>query len=405
MNIEIFPSKAEGVVKAPASKSYAHRLLMGAALSDGISEIKNIVLNDDVIATAECLKKLGADISFNGQTAIVKGIETAGRKKEVQLFCNESGSTLRFLIPLSLVFFEKAEFSGSERLLERPQTVFEELFKKKNCSLNNNGRSINVSGTLNGGIYEIRGDVSSQFITGLLFTLPLLDSDSEIVLTTPLQSEPYVNITTDVLSQFGIKISKTEKGYYIKGNQKYKSRDLYCEGDWSNSAFLHAFNLFDGNVCVSGLNCDSVQGDKTYIEFYNLLKDCSPAIDISDCPDLGPILIACSALLNGATITGTSRLKIKESDRGEAMRQELLKFGCDITVESDAIYIKKQQLHKPSEPVNCHNDHRIAMSMAVVSSIYGAVLEGAECVNKSYSGFFDDLKTLGITFKNINTQY
>ncbi len=192
MNIEIFPSKAKGEVNAPASKSYAHRLLIGAALCDGKSEIKNIILNDDISATAECLEALGATISFDGTTAIVNGIGKLKRKKSVRLFCNESGSTLRFLIPLSLIFSENAEFTGKGRLLERPQSVFEELFKEKNCTLENDGEKIIACGNLTGGKYYVRGDISSQFITGLLFTLPLLDDDSEIILTTPLQSEQYM---------------------------------------------------------------------------------------------------------------------------------------------------------------------------------------------------------------------
>ncbi len=404
MNIEIFPSKAKGDVTAPASKSYAHRLLICAALSNGTSEIKNIVLNDDINATIECLKALGAEITLNETTVTVTGINNTKRKKRLNLFCNESGSTLRFLIPLSLIFSENTEFTGSGRLMERPQTVFEELFKEKNCLIEKNIKAINVSGTLKGGKFPIRGDVSSQFITGLLFTLPLLDEDSEIILTTPLQSEPYINITIDTLKSFGIAVEKTQNGYFVNGKQSYKPQSLYCEGDWSNSAFLHAFNLTGGEVSVKGLNDETHQGDAVYKEYFKLLQNGNPTLDISNCPDLGPVLISCAALLNGATLTGTNRLKIKESDRGEAMAAELLKFGCDITVGDDFIKIKKKNLHKPAEAVCCHNDHRIAMSMAVVCSVYGGVLEDAQCVNKSYPRFFNDIKDLGINFNNTDIQ-
>ncbi len=404
MNVEIFPSKAKGDVTAPASKSYAHRLLICSALSTGTSEIKNIVLNDDINATIECLKALGAEISLNETTATVTGIKDTKRKEALTLFCNESGSTLRFLIPLSFIFSENTEFTGRGRLMERPQTVFEELFKEKNCFIEKNNEKINVSGSLKGGKFPIRGDVSSQFITGILFTLPLLDEDSEIILTTPLQSEPYINITIDTLKSFGITVDKTQNGYFIKGKQSYKPQTIYCEGDWSSSAFLHAFNLIGGEVCVNGLNDDTHQGDAVYKEYFKLLQNGTPTLDISNCPDLGPVLISCAALLNGATLTGTNRLKIKESDRGEAMAAELSKFGSDITVGDDFIKIKKANLHKPVKTINCHNDHRIAMSMAVVCSVYSGVLEDAQCVNKSYPRFFNDIKDLGITFNSTDNQ-
>ncbi len=311
---------------------------------------------------------------------------------------------MRFLIPLSLVFSKKTLFTGSGRLLSRPQSVYEELFKDKNCTLLNDGEKIAVSGEFKGGKCYIRGDVSSQFITGLLFTLPLLEADSEVVLTTPLQSEPYINITIDCLSLFGIEIDKTENGYYIKGNQRYKPQEVFCEGDWSNSAFLHAFNLVGGEVSVNGLNPDTQQGDAIYTQYFKKLKDGTPTLDISNCPDLGPVLIACAALLNGATLTGTKRLKIKESDRGEVMKKEMLKFGCRIDVFEDYIEIQKQKLCNPTEFINCHNDHRIAMCMAIVSSVYVGVLENAQCVKKSYPRFFDDLKSLGITINNIDAR-
>ncbi len=214
----------------------------------------------------------------------------------------------------------------------------------------------------------------------------------------------YKYITFEALQSFGVKIEKKEYGYFIKGNQAYKPQKLYCEGDWSNSAFLHAFNLIGGEVKVNGLNTDTFQGDAVYREYFKLLKDGTPTIDIKNYPDLGPVLMAAAALLNGACLTGTNRLKIKESNRGEAMKQELSKFGCEITVGDDFINIKKCSLHTPSEAICCHNDHRIAMSMAVVCSAYAGVLKGAQCVNKSYPRFFDDIKTLGITFKNTDTQ-
>ncbi len=396
MNVIIKPSVASGEINAPPSKSCAHRLLICAALAEGKSVIENIGINDDIIATISCLKELGAKIEIDGNKAVVYGIENNKRKEHINLFCNESGSTLRFLIPLSLVFSDTAVFSGSDRLLERPQSVYEKLFSEKGCYLKSRENSLLAGGELKSGIYEIPGDVSSQFLTGLLFTLPLLDGDSEIVLTTPLQSAPYVDITIDVLLKFGVEIQKGNSEFYIKGNQKYLPRNLTVEGDWSNSAFLDAFNLIGGNVDVLGMNEESYQGDKIYREFYKDLQKGTPILDISDCPDLGPVLISCAALCNGAKLTGTKRLKIKESDRGIAMQTELSKFGIDISVYENQIIIPKTEIKAPTENLNCHNDHRIAMSLAVLCSKVGGALENAQCVNKSYPEFFDDIKTLGI---------
>lgn len=399
MNVTITPSVAVGNINAPPSKSCAHRLLICAALSEGKSVIKNIGTNDDIVATASCLKELGAKIEINNNVAEIYGINSGNKRAFLNLFCNESGSTLRFLIPLSLVFASKVSFTGSKRLLERPQSVYEELFKEKGCYLEKADNSLLAGGELKSGTYSMRGDVSSQFLTGLLFTLPLLDGDSEIVLTTPLQSAPYVDITIDVLSQFGIHIEKTKDNkFLIKGNQKYLPQKLSVEGDWSNSAFLDAFNLIGGQVKVEGMNNNSFQGDKVYREFYEELKMGTPTLDISDCPDLGPVLIACAALCNGAKLIGTKRLKIKESDRAEAMKTELSKFGINITVNEDNVIIPKIDIKKPTEMLDCHNDHRIAMSLAILCSKVGGALQGAQCVNKSYPEFFEDIKTLGIQY-------
>lgn len=398
MNIEIKSSVACGKTNAPPSKSCAHRLLICAALAKGKSIIENIGTNDDIIATISCLKELGAKIEINGNKATVYGIDNNLKKENIKLFCNESGSTLRFLIPLSLIFSDTAAFSGSERLLERPQSVYEALFSEMDCYLKKDGNTIVSGGNLKSGTYKIRGDVSSQFLTGLLFALPILDGDSEIVLITPLQSSPYVDITVDVLSKFGVKIIKSNKGFYIKGNQEYLPQNLSVEGDWSNAAFLEAFNLIGGNVNLEGMNIDSYQGDKIYRRFYELIKNGTPTLDISDCPDLGPVLIACSALCNGAKLIGTKRLKIKESNRGAAMQSELSKFGVNIIVNEDDIIIPKTEIVSPKVKLNCHNDHRIAMSLAILCSKVGGILENAQCVNKSYPEFFDDIEALGIQY-------
>lgn len=401
MNVLIKPSVAQGSINAPPSKSCAHRLLICAALAKGRSVIENIGVNDDITATINCLKQIGARIELDGNKAVVDGIDTENPQEKIDLFCNESGSTLRFLIPLSLVFAKEVSFGGSGRLLERPQSVYEELFKEKGCYLKKNGESLVAGGNLTSGIYKVRGDVSSQFLTGLLFTLPLLEGNSKILLTTALESSPYVDITIDILNQFGVTVEKSEDGFFVKGGQHYQPRSLSVEGDWSNGAFLEAFNLIDGNVEVENLNYDSFQGDRIYRDFYRLIKEGSPTLDISDCPDLGPVLMSCGALCNGVKLVGTKRLKIKESDRGETMKAELKKFGVDVIVNEDEIIVPKTEIKAPVECVDCHNDHRIAMAMSLVCSKVGGTLFGAQCVNKSYPRYFDDIKTLGIEYEII----
>ena len=397
MIAEVLKSTANGEIKAPSSKSYMHRALIGAALCDGETVIKNIASSEDITATTEGLKQLGAEFTFCEDSVKVKGIKNIEKQKKVKLFANESGSTLRFLIPVSVLFAESVEFTGSKRLLERPQTVYEEVLPTKNCFINRESEKITVGGKLKGGLFQFKGDISSQFLTGLLFTLPLLDEDSEIKLTTDLQSSPYIDLTLEILGEFGVNIERPDdRTFRIKGNQQFKPTELYCEGDWSNAAFLDAFNLIGGSVKVSGLNKDSTQGDKIYRKYFEELKNGTPVLDITDCPDLAPILMTLASILNGATLKGTSRLKIKESDRGEVMKKELSKFSADITVLENEIIIKKSDLTQPPEILSGINDHRIAMPLTVLSSVFGGKIENAECVNKSYPLFFKDCEQLGI---------
>ena len=402
MIAEIYKSKAKGEITARSSKSYMHRALIGASLSDGETLIENIAESEDITATIDCLKQFGARFEFIGDTVKVQGVSPDKKQKSLSLFANESGSTLRFLIPVSLLYCDNVEFTGSKRLLERPQTVYEELFPGKNCFIKKNEDSIAVGGRLTGGVFECRGDVSSQFLTGLLFTLPLLNADSVIRLTTSLQSSPYIDLTIEILKEFGVAVERpNEREFRIKGNQQFKPTKLYCEGDWSNAAFLDAFNLIGGNVVLKGLKETSTQGDKIYKKYFEELKQGTPVLDITDCPDLAPVLMTMASLLNGAVLKGTSRLKIKESDRGEVMKNELSKFSANVTVLENEIIIKKSALTPPKEKLCGNNDHRIAMSLTVISSVFGGVIENAECVNKSYPLFFEDCEQLGIKiYKN-----
>ena len=400
MVVKIKKSTAFGRVTAPPSKSMAHRYLICGALSGGKSKISGISFSQDIEATLGCLEALGADIAVEGDTVTLGGIDINKGIKSNMLFCNESGSTLRFLIPLCLLFDEKILLTGSERLFKRSLSVYEKLCSEQNIPFIQNDNVVGLKGKLQSGKYSVRGDISSQFISGLMFSLPLLSDDSTIEIIGNLESGSYLGLTVKALADFGVRISRSdEHTIFIKGGQVYKKRDIKVEGDYSNAAFLDVFNLLGGNVAVTGLDGNSAQGDRVYKDIFQQLRSGCPTVDISDCPDLGPILMALAAALNGAVFTGTRRLRIKESDRGEAMKQELAKFGCKVDVKENQITVHKCELKTPQMPLMGHNDHRIVMSMAVLASITGGEIYGAEAVSKSYPDFFGKLEDLGIDLK------
>ena len=399
MIVTIEKSKAFGSVEAPPSKSIAHRLLICGAMSEG-SEIRGVQFSEDIKATIGALKTLGADVKINGDTVILGGLLSNTSKITEEAYCNESGSTLRFLLPFGMIKNEKVKFTGTERLFQRSLSVYEELCKEQGIEFESEVNSVTVNGKLGAGKYTVRGDVSSQFISGLLFVLPTLRSDSTIEITGKLESAPYLLMTVSVLAGFGVRICRTdEKTLFIKGGQTYKKRKLSVEGDYSNAAFFEALNVLGGNVSVSGLIDTSVQGDRVYKKIFELLKKGTPTVDISDCPDLAPVIMAVAAACGGATLTGTHRLKIKESDRGAAMAEELAKFGCKTVIESNSITVKKCELKTPALPLSGHNDHRIVMADAVLATVTGGSIYGAESVNKSFPDFFEKLQNLGIKLR------
>lgn len=396
MVVTINKSKAFGRVQAPPSKSMAHRYLICAALSPE-SEIKGVGFSEDIKATLSCLASLGANAEIIGNTARIGGINIAKGIKNGKLFCNESGSTLRFLIPLCLLFDREITLTGTKRLMERSLSVYADICNAAGMYFNQSAESVTVKGRLIAGKYSVRGDVSSQFISGLMFALPLLPNDSVIDITGALESGSYLGMTVKALADFGIRISRTdEHTIYIKGNQTYKPRVLTVEGDYSNAAFFDALNALGGNVAVSGLKKDTCQGDAVYKKLFGEIVRGCPEIDISDCPDLGPVLMAAAAANNGAHFTGTHRLKIKESDRGAAMAEELLKFGCHTEIGDNDITVHGCNLKTPELPLNGHNDHRIVMSLAVLCTLTGGKIYGAQAVSKSFPDFFERFSSLGI---------
>lgn len=387
---------AYGRVEAPPSKSVSHRYLICGALSGG-SVIENVAFSEDIKATLNCLSALGAEYEIDGGTVKIGGISPDKAIKSAELFCNESGSTLRFLIPLCLLFGQKITLKGTERLMSRSLAVYKEMCLSQGIEFTEDKESVTVCGKLTAGKYSVRGDVSSQFISGLMFALPLLPDDSIIDITGALESGSYLGMTVKALAEFGVRISRTdEHTIFIKGNQTYKPRTMRVEGDYSNAAFFEAFNSVGGNVAVVGLKKDTCQGDAVYRRLFGKLVRGCPEIDISDCPDLAPVLMAVAAANNGVKLIGTHRLKIKESDRGAAMAEELAKFGCNTEVWENEITVHPRALKTPELPLSGHNDHRIVMALSLLCSITGGSIYGAEAVNKSFPDYFRKLSSLGI---------
>lgn len=396
MKVHIKPGLCAGSVSAPPSKSFAHRMLICAALAKGVSRIKGLSRSEDMLATLDCIAALGAKAALDGDTAIITGGGDIP-SGEALFPCRESGSTLRFMIPIAAACCDKAKFTGTKRLYERGVGIYEELFAQKGISIKKHPEGLEISGRLSAGEYVFRGDVSSQFVTGLLFALPLLDGESIIRVLPPVESRGYIDLTLDVLKKFGITVTEApENTFTIAGGQSYVPCNTQVEGDWSNAAALLALNNLGGNVTVTGLNEDSIQGDRVCAKHLSRLKSPNAEIDISNCPDLGPVLMAAAANEGGgAVFTGTRRLRIKESDRAEAMAQELRKFGTEVEVLDNSVIIKPGRLQSPTEILSGHNDHRIVMAMSLLASAVGGTIDGAQAVRKSYPDFFDVLRRLG----------
>lgn len=396
MKAIIKPSSAKGILFAPPSKSYAHRIMICAALADGISKISNISESQDLLATADCIQSLGASIEKGESCVNIIG-SAQKNHKNLNLPCRESGSTLRFFIPIACALSDFSVFEGSSRLIERGISVYDDIFKACGIKVSKSDSSISLSGRLLPGEYSVLGNVSSQFISGLMFALPLLRGDSKITVIPPIESKPYIDMTLAVLKEFGIIITKYgESSFLIKGNQKYLPKNMTVEGDWSNSAVFFALNALGADISIHGLSADSLQGDKLVTEYIKMLKTESPAIDLSSCPDLAPVLFALAAALGGAEFIGTSRLKIKESDRAEAMKEELLKFGIKTELSENRAVILRGSLKPPEKPICSHNDHRIVMACAMLLTKTGGVIEDCEAVSKSFPDFFDTLASLGV---------
>ena len=387
MDIRIIPQKLRGAVTPPASKSMAHRAVLAMALAGGTGTLSNLSDSQDIQATKRCVAALqdprpGGELPF--------------------MDCGESGSTLRFLIPIALAAAGGGVFTGHGRLMERPQQPYFDIFDEKGIFYGQTDGVLTVRGTLTPGVYRLPGNVSSQFVTGLLYALPLLPGDSTIEITTPLESGGYVDMTLDMLEKFGISVqNKNYAVFHIPGNQVYQGRDITVEGDWSQAGFWYSANFLDNQVAIQGLNADSTQGDRVVASLYwKLAKPGDTDIDVSGCPDLLPPLAVMAAVRSGTTrFVNAARLRIKESDRLATTAALLNALGGHAEEGPDSLTVRGVPAFSGGT-VDGANDHRIVMAAAIAATRSSApvTILGAEAVRKSYPSFWEDYKQLGGVF-------
>ena len=359
MNLTIEPGFAAGTVTAPPSKSMAHRVLICAALSGQPCTVENMAWSEDLLATLDCLTALGAKvekrIDRKHSELTIDGAAIFTASGPVVLPCRASGSTLRFLIPVVLALGRPATFTGEASLFTRPLDYYEKICRMQAITWEKGEDFLRVEGQLESGAFEIPGDVSSQFVTGMLLALPLLDGQSAIRILPPVTSRPYIELTQAVIRDFGIRaITVGGDRFHVPANQHFRPHRTSLEGDWTNGAVWLALNLLGSRITVRGLNDRTVQGDKICQTWFYALGRGSATIDVTDHPDLAPLLMTCAAALHGAVLTGCGRLQYKESPRGEAMAAELGKFGAEVVVDDERIWIGTAALRRPSEPLDAH---------------------------------------------------
>ena len=417
----IYPGKCQGNITIPPSKSLAHRAIICASLAKGISHITNISYSEDIKATLNCMKQLGAEIMEEKDTLIINGVGfRSAIEKNVNdgtiINCNESGSTLRFLIPIFALSDKHCIFTGAGRLMQRPQAVYKEIFESQNKKLLIKENQIEIFESINADIFEVQGNISSQFISGLLFALPMMEEDSMIKIIPPFESRSYVDLTLEMLEKFGIKtVWLNQNTLLIKGGQQYKAFDYRVEGDYSQLAFFGVLAAINDSLNIKGISHYSKQGDQQIIEIlekagakiqninsgYKIMKANLQAqeIDLQNCPDLGPILTVLAAASKDTTkIKNAARLRIKESDRIAAMETELKKIDVNIVSDFNTVTIQGGWRQTQQTIFESHNDHRIVMSLAVLATVLDkpVTINQAEAINKSYPTFFDDLQKVGI---------
>ena len=447
MNLKLTPTKLKGSITPPPSKSQAHRLIIAAALAEGQSVISNVAFSQDIEATLNCMKSLGAQVAVDGSTLTVTGIGSRRMFADPapHLDCGESGSTLRFLIPVALALAGQSCFTGRGRLMERPQKPYFDLFDEKGITYEQKGGVLSAKGTLTSGEYKLPGDVSSQFVTGLLYTLPLLEGDSVIEITTKLESLDYVAMTLDALKQFGIQVKNENwHTFRIPGGQTYHPQNLAVEADWSQAGFWYAAQGIGNDIEITGMNPKSIQGDRIMDNWARMMRNERPkggvtipiyaqcegevpptpvempvnsgysvSLDVSHSPDLVPPLAAWGALMRDAQgqlgdlyIKNAARLRIKESDRLATVTEVLNALGAKVIEGEDNLIIEGQPSLPGGVTVSAHNDHRIAMMAAIAATCcqQPIVITGAQCVAKSYPNFWEEYVRLGGIIEEVPKQ-
>lgn len=414
MAVYIHKSNVGGEVVVPSSKSLSHRALLAGLLSKNDTKIYNLLDCEDTKATISIMEALGKKVIYkDGYHLVTNGSDRIDN--DILLNANESGSTLRFIIPILSLYEGKHLITGTKKLLSRPLDIYKELYQKDGLYFNLTENALEVEGKLKGGKYEVRGDISSQFISGLLFTLPLLSVDSEIIITGKFESKSYVDLTIEVLNHFGIEIKEVNNVYYIKGNQEYSAKDYAVPGDYSQMAFWAVLGTINNDLEIAGMLEESKQGDKEIVDILN--NSCNNItyendkyyvrkekvgnlnIDLSMIPDLGPILgVLCSRAEGLNKIYNAERLKFKESDRLNAIDTELKKMNVKSKIVADSLLIEKCDDIKCLEVIDSHNDHRIFMAFAILGTISsnGVRINDEKCINKSYPNFLKDLQSVGV---------
>ena len=407
MKVKVSPFEADIDIYAPPSKSHAHRLMIAAALSEGKTEIKRVGGSNDVLATARCLKSLGATVEFFGEDVEITGVFSKGNTiaEKAEMHCGESGSTLRFFFPIAAALGVRAEFFGEGNLLKRPNEVLTQVLKKHGVTVD----GFKIEGRLNSGDFEVDASVSSQYITGLLFSLPLLKGDSRIILKEKIVSSNYIDITLSVLEKSGIRFEREGNVIKVYGNQKFSLPNVVeCEGDWSGAAFIFTLGALTGRATVRGLNPKSLHGDRKIIEILasagaeifaneeeiSVKKGKLKAFEayLENCPDLAPTVCALAACCEGESkIYGLGRLKIKESDRLQAIKDFLCVSGIKFFAGEDSLKIIGGEISGGS--YDGYKDHRIVMAAVVLAAAAkgDSTVTCGEAVNKSYPRFFEDL--------------
>lgn len=422
INAEIFPGSSSGEISIPPSKSFSHRAILCAALAQGESHISNVAFSEDIRATIACVKQLGAQVQKNGDTLLINGVGfrsviERNVTEHMVIDCNESGSTLRFLIPVFALSGKHCRFTGKGRLMQRPQEVYAHIFAGQKKDFLVSESFIETFDSLEAGVFTVNGNISSQFISGLLFALPLLDGDSIIKIEPPFASRSYVNLTLEMLRQFGIEtVWLNDYALMIKGNQIYSPQTYRVEGDYSQLAFFAVLAAVNHDLTLTDVNPISRQGDRAILDILKAFgASVQPVrngwrvqhapltahtIDLEDCPDLGPVLMVLAALSTGTTVIhNAGRLRLKESDRIAAMETELRKVGVEISSSQNTVTIQGGLRQKEPTVFDGHNDHRVVMSLAVLASVLPnpSLIRGADAINKSYPDFFNDLRRLGIS--------